>query len=249
MGFFQPPHILIVDDEANIRKVLRALLEQQGYTVWEAKDGIDALGLLGKEAIHTIITDQRMPRLDGLGLLKACLEKYPDIPVIIITAHENVETAVSALKLGAFDYISKPFEKTEMLQVLEKALKTYQSKVTVPSDLEIHSDLVSQSPKMKDVLEIIKKVANSPSTVLITGESGTGKELVARALHQHSSRVKNPFITINCSAIPQTLIESELFGYEKGAFTGAATSKPGRFELADTGTLFLDEIGEVSLET
>ncbi len=240
--------ILVVDDEGNIRKVLRALLEQQGYCVVEARDGIEALALLQKEPCQTIITDLRMPHLDGLGLLDAVLKKYPDIPVIIITAHETVESAVSALKMGAFDYISKPFEKQEMIKIIQKSLKTYESNIKIPSDPEIHSELITHSPKMKEVISIIKKVADSPSTVLITGESGTGKELVARALHQNSSRVKNPFITINCSAIPETLIESELFGYEKGAFTGAVTAKLGRFELAHTGTLFLDEIGEISPE-
>ncbi len=240
--------VLIVDDETNIRKVLKALVEQQGYLASEARDGMEAISCLKKEEIHTIITDLRMPHLDGMGFLKRVSDQYPDIPVIIITAHETVDSAVSALKLGAFDYISKPFEKQEMVQVIEKAINTYQSKSRSPSDLEIHSDLISQSPKMKEVLKIIQKVSDSPSTVLITGESGTGKELVARALHNRSSRSQNSFIAINCSAIPSTLIESELFGYERGAFTGAVTSKPGRFELANHGTLFLDEIGEISQE-
>ena len=240
--------ILIVDDEASIRKVLKALIEQQGFSAVEAHNGMDALAILEKEQIHAIITDLRMPKLDGMGLLKIALRQYPDIPVIIITAHETVDSAVSALKMGALDYISKPFEKEEMIQALKKALGTYQTKLKGPSDISIDSDLVNKSPKMREVLSLIKKVADSPSTVLVTGESGTGKELVARALHQNSSRAQLPFITINCSAIPQTLIESELFGYEKGAFTGAVSSKPGRFELADKGTLFLDEIGEISME-
>ena len=242
------PKILIVDDETNIRKVLRALIEKEGWEATEAQDGIEALAILQKKQFHTLITDLRMPKLDGLQLLKAVLEKYPDLPVIILTAHETVESAVSALKMGAFDYLSKPFEKNEMIEVIKKAFKTFETKSKGPSDIEIHSDLISQSQKMKEVLGIVKKVADSPSTVLITGESGTGKELIAKALHQNSSRNKNPFITINCSAIPSTLIESELFGYEKGAFTGAVTSKPGRFELANTGTLFLDEIGEIPIE-
>lgn len=242
------PHILVVDDEANIRKVLKALLEQEGYFVSEAKDGVEALSLLKKEPFQTIITDLRMPNLDGMGFLEASLKLYPDIPIIIVTAHGTVDSAVSALKMGAFDYISKPFDKTEMIQVIKKALNTYQSKSKNPSDKEIHSELVSQSPQMKEVLTLIKKVASSPSTILITGESGTGKELVARALHENSSRALKPFITINCSAIPATLIESELFGFEKGAFTGAVASKLGRFELAHEGTLFLDEIGEIPLE-
>jgi len=240
--------ILIVDDETNIRKVLRAMIEQQGYAVAEAEDGISALARLKEENIHVIITDLRMPKLDGLALLKSTLKQYPDIPVIIITAHGTVDSAVSALKLGAFDYISKPFEKVEMIQVIQKALGTYESKSKVPTDIALGSSLVSQSPKMNEIITLIKKVSDSPSTIFITGESGTGKELVARALHKNSSRKNNPFITINCTAIPATLIESELFGYEKGAFTGATTSKPGRIELANTGTLFLDEIGEISLE-
>ncbi|HBQ21286.1 MAG: Fis family transcriptional regulator [Deltaproteobacteria bacterium GWA2_38_16] len=240
--------ILIVDDEANIRKVLKALLEQEHYTVHEARDGIEALALLKKEEIHTIITDLRMPNLDGMGLLKSVSKSYPDIPVIIITAHESVDSAVSALKLGALDYISKPFDKLEMMDVVKKAITVFHSKSKAPTDKEIHSELVNHSPQMKEVLNIIKKVADSPSTILITGESGTGKELAARALHENSSRSQKPFITINCSAIPATLIESELFGYEKGAFTGAVSAKPGRFELADQGTLFLDEIAEIPLE-
>jgi DNA-binding NtrC family response regulator len=180
--------VLIVDDETNIRKVLKALVEQQGYLASEARDGMEAISYLKKEEIHTIITDLRMPHLDGMGFLKRVSDQYPDIPVIIITAHETVDSAVSALKLGAFDYISKPYEKQEMVQVIEKAINTYQSKSRSPSDLEIHSDLISQSPKMKEVLKIIQKVSDSPSTVLITGESGTGKELVARDLHNRSSR-------------------------------------------------------------
>ena len=235
--------ILVVDDEINIRKVLKALLEQEGYHVSEAKDGIEALSLLKKESFQTIITDLRMSHLDGMGLLETSLKQYPDIPIIIITAHGTVDSAVSALKMGAFDYISKPFDKTEMIQVIKKALGTYQSKSQNPSDKEIHSELVSQSPQMKEVLLLIKKVANSPSTVLITGESGTGKELVARALHENSTRALKPFITINCSAIPAALIESELFGFEKGAFTGAIASKLGRFEFAHAGPPFFDEIG------
>ena len=167
--------ILIVDDEANIRKVLKALLEQEHYTVHEARDGIEALALLKKEEIHTIITDLRMPNLDGMGLLKSVSKSYPDIPVIIITAHESVDSAVSALKLGALDYISKPFDKLEMMDVVKKAITVFHSKSKAPTDKEIHSELVNHSPQMKEVLNIIKKVADSPSTILITGESGTGK--------------------------------------------------------------------------
>ncbi len=241
-------NILIVDDESNIRKVLRAMLEQEGYSVWEARDGIDALALLKKEDIQTIISDLRMPKLDGMALLKTVTKQYPDIPLIMMTAYETVESAVAALKLGAFDYISKPFDRVEMISAIHKAMNTSLARHESPTDREIHSDLVSQSPQMKEVLGIIKKVADSPSTILIIGESGTGKEIAARTLHENSSRSQKPFIAINCSAIPGTLMESELFGYEKGAFTGAITSKPGRFELANEGTLFLDEVGEIPLE-
>src|SRR3989338_2395034 len=241
-------NILVVDNEPNIRRVLKGLLEQKSYHVFEAEDGVDALTLLKKEEIHTIITDLKMPNLDGLGLLQALSSQYPDIPVIMITAHQTVDSAIRAMKMGALDYISKPFDRDEMLMIVRKALEHYQKRKQMPWDEALNSDLVTQSPQMQSIKSIIQKVADSPSTVIITGESGTGKELVAKALHDLSQRKEKAFIAINCSAIPATLIESELFGYEKGAFTGAVTSKPGRFELADEGTLFLDEIAEIPLE-
>ncbi len=243
-------HVLIVDDELNIRRVLAAMLKREGYEVTTAADGEQALAVLQRTPIHVVVTDLVMPRLDGLGLLGRVAADYPDVPVIVITAHGSVDTAVAALKSGAFDYITKPFEQDELKKVIAKAARA--------NDLErqnVHGvadgekpPFVGQSQGMRQIHEIIAKVADSPSTVLITGESGTGKELVAQALHVGSSRRDKPLIKVNCAAIPKDLVESELFGYEKGAFTGAVGSKPGRFELADGGTLFLDEIGEVPVE-
>ena len=249
-------HILVADDEANLRKVLAALLKREGYAVTTAADGIDALARLGEETFDAVLTDLKMPRLDGMGLLREVHARWPELPVIFITAHGTVDTAVEALKAGAFDFVTKPFDHDELTKVVTKAVKTRalgQCETTAMSAVEPASDrgrfgLIGVSAPMNRVFEIVDKIAATPSTVLITGESGTGKELIAKALHEHSSRRERPFIKVNCAAIPSTLIESELFGYEKGAFTGAVTSKPGRFELAHAGTLFLDEIGEVSTE-
>ena len=244
-------HVLIVDDEVNIRRVLAAMLKREGYEVTTAADGEQALGVLQKTPVHVVVTDLVMPRLGGMELLRRVAAEFPDVPVIVITAHGSVDSAVAALKAGAFDYITKPFEQDELKKVIAKAARAH--------DLErqnVHANftdgdrppLVGESPAMKAIYDIVAKVADSPSTVLITGESGTGKELIAKALHRGSSRRDKPFIKVNCAAIPKDLVESELFGYERGAFTGAVGSKPGRFELADGGTLFLDEIGEMPVE-
>jgi DNA-binding NtrC family response regulator len=249
----QRPRIVLADDELNLRKVLGAILHRDGYSVVEATDGEQALSLIDS-SVAAIITDLRMPKLDGMGLLRRVSVDYPEVPVIMITAHGSVDSAVEAVKLGAFDYIEKPFEQTQIRQVVEKAIKQHESDRRAPRR-ELAKPggpgrygLVGKSPVLEQVFAVIEKVADTPSTVLITGESGTGKELVARALHAGSSRKDGPFIKINCAAIPKTLVESELFGYEKGAFTGAVGSKPGRFELADGGTLFLDEVGEIPVE-
>ncbi|MCS6798094.1 MAG: sigma-54 dependent transcriptional regulator [Myxococcota bacterium] len=244
------PQILVADDEPNLRRVLRAQLVRDGYDVHVAEDGAQALGILREHHVDVVVTDLRMPRIDGMALLRTIVEEMPWIPVILITAHGTVDTAVEALKLGAFDYVTKPFDRDELRRVVAKAARTRELRAT---DVEPASTaavpgrygLVGRSPAMLEVFQIIERVADTPSTVLVTGESGTGKELIARALHEHSSRRDRPFVRVNCAAIPPELIESELFGYERGAFTGAVTSKPGRFELADTGTLFLDEIGEI----
>lgn len=243
--------ILIVDDEPNLRKVLGAMLRRDGHDVLAAEDGVQALEVLAEHHIDAVITDLRMPRLDGMELLTRIRELYATVPVLIITAHGTVESAVQALKKGAFDFITKPFDRSEMSTVVKKALTTHAlgpGEVLAEDAACGRFQIIGQSEPMRQIYSIIDKVAASPSTVLITGESGTGKELIAQALHDQSERASKPLIKVNCAAIPQSLIESELFGYEKGAFTGATTTKPGRFELADGGTLFLDEVGEVAGE-
>jgi DNA-binding NtrC family response regulator len=245
------PHmakVLVIDDEANLRKVLAALLRRDGYDVTIAEDGEMGLAEFQKNGADAVITDLVMPKLGGMEVLRAINSADPEVPVIIITAHGTVDSAVEAIKLGAFDYVTKPFDQSELSNVLAKAVRTHESARRNARGERGRPALVGESPQMQDVLRIIDKVADTPSTVLITGESGTGKELIATALHQGSSRRDKAFIRINCAAIPRELIESELFGYERGAFTGAVTSKPGRFELADGGTLFLDEIGEIPVE-
>jgi two-component system response regulator AtoC len=243
--------VLVADDELNMRRVLEAILRREGYEVVTAANGVEALGGMNA-GIHTVVTDLKMPGLDGMALLKKLSVDYPDVPVVMITAHGSVENAVEAVKLGAFDYLEKPFEQEQIRQVVAKALSTYalarrDARPEEPSGRG-RFRLVGQSPAIRQIFAVVEKVANTPSTVLITGESGTGKELIARALHENSSRHAGPFIKINCAAIPKTLMESELFGYDKGAFTGAVGAKPGRFELAHGGTLFLDEIGEIPVE-
>jgi len=243
--------ILIVDDEVNMRLVLKAMLKKEGYDVETAADGLEALALLRRHDITACVTDLRMPKLDGMGLLNRMVEQYPSIPVIIITAHGTIATAVDALKKGAFDYITKPFDQEELKNVISKAVKTRvlsEEEVQLAATELDRGEIVGSSPSTVKIFEIIKKVAPTTTTILITGETGTGKELVANAIHMNSPRKRNPFIKINCSAIAENLIESELFGYEKGAFTGAVSSKPGRFELAHKGTLFLDEVGDLPRE-
>lgn len=247
-------HILVVDDELNIRRILAALLKREGYKVRTASDGAEAMAELKLRPYSVVVTDLKMPRVDGMKLLNHVGEYYPDIPVIVITAHGTIGGAVDALKKGAFDYVTKPFEQEEIRATVAKATRTLElnrenSRAEASQDTpKSQFGIIGTSAPLQKIFRILSRVADQPSTVLITGESGTGKELIARALHTHSSRSKEPFIRINCAAIPHNLIESELFGHEKGAFTGAESSKPGRFELADGGTLFLDEIGEVPIE-
>ncbi len=248
-------HILVADDESNLRKVLGALLRKQGYTVTAVPDGRAALEALSNMDYSAVLTDLRMPHVDGMTVLKEAVARDPGLPVIVLTAHGTVDTAVEAVKLGAFDFITKPYDNAELAKVVAKAVSTRTLSRAEPSgvpEAEARAQgrfgLIGTSAAMQSVFDIVAKVAATPSTVLISGESGTGKELIARALHTHSDRAQRAYIRVNCAAIPETLIESELFGYEKGAFTGAHTAKPGRFELADGGTLFLDEIGEISTE-
>jgi two-component system response regulator AtoC len=247
----EPLQVLVADDEPNMRKVLRAMLEHDGYDVHLAEDGAVALQVLADHHVDVLITDLRMPEIDGMELLKRVHASRESMPVIMITAHGTVDTAVEAIKIGAFDYITKPFDRKALREIVAKAARTcelQEKDASVERDTTGRFRIIGRSKPMQEIFQMIDRVAATPSTVLITGESGTGKELIARALHENSDRKEKPYIRVNCAAIPPTLIESELFGYEKGAFTGAETPKPGRFELADGGTLFLDEIGEVSLE-
>lgn len=240
--------ILIVDDELNMRLVLAAMLKREGYEVASAADGSEALQILKSGRIAAVITDLKMPRIDGMELLNRVSQEYPEVPVIMITAHGTVATAVEALKKGALDYITKPFELEDLKNIVSKAIKTRNLKENEfflpPEEIE-RADIIGSSPSTLELFDAIKRVAPTTTTILINGETGTGKELVAEAIHRNSPRKNNPLITINCSAIAETLMESELFGYEKGAFTGAAVTKPGKFELAHKGTLFLDEVGEI----
>ncbi|MEE9913316.1 MAG: sigma-54 dependent transcriptional regulator [Deltaproteobacteria bacterium] len=240
--------ILIVDDELNMRLVLAAMLKKEGYEVASAADGSEALQILKSGPIAAVITDLKMPRIDGMQLLNRVNQDYPEVPVIMITAHGTVATAVEALKKGALDYITKPFELEELKNVVSKAVKTHalmENELILPPEEIEHAGIIGSSQSILDLFEAIKRVAPTTTTILISGETGTGKELVAEAIHRNSPRKNNPLIKINCAAIAETLMESELFGYEKGAFTGATITKPGKFELAHKGTLFLDEVGEI----
>ena len=251
----QPAKILVADDEQNLRRVLVALLRREGHEVVQAASGLEAIERLAD--VDVVITDLRMPGADGMEVLRTASKTHPHVPVIMITAYGSVGQAVEAIKAGAFDYIEKPFEQDSIRAIIGKAIgqalanRSAPRATFYPPGEPLPSGkygLVGTSDQMQTIFKVIEQVADTPSTVLITGESGTGKELVAKALHEQSSRKGEPFIKINCAAIPKTLMESELFGYEKGAFTGATSSKPGRFELADGGTLFLDEIGEIPVE-
>ncbi|MGQ9508306.1 MAG: sigma-54-dependent transcriptional regulator [Thermodesulfobacteriota bacterium] len=246
--------ILIAEDEERMRRVLEVNLQEQ-YRVLMAKDGEEALQRIREEAaIHLLLTDLRMPRLDGLTLLREAKRIRPELPVILLTAYGTVESAVQAMKEGAFDYLLKPIKMEEVELVIQRALlQTTLLKEISHLKEEIKSlygvdNIITQDHKMLEILGMIRQVADSKATILIEGESGTGKELVARAVHLNSLRSGFPFIPINCSAIPKDLLESELFGHEKGAFTGATKRKIGSFELAHQGTLFLDEIGEMPKE-
>ena len=235
--------ILIVDDEPSIRKVVSAHLAREGYDVQTAQDGGEAILALKSELFHAVVTDLQMPGIGGLELLAWCREHQPGLPVVIITAYGTVGSAVEAIKLGAHDYVTKPFDRDELKGILQKAVQSEEADARKLDGR--YGDIIGAVGSMQRIFSLIDKVAASPTTVLITGEAGTGKELVARALHGRSDRAEQPFITVNCGAIPEQLFESELFGHEKGAFTGAVARKPGRFELAHGGTLFLDEVGEL----
>jgi two-component system response regulator AtoC len=244
--------VLVVDDELSLRKVLSATLQREGYEVQLASDGEEAMAALERDGADVVVTDLVMPRMDGLTLLRKVVKAHPDVPVIVVTAHGKIDSAVTAMKAGAFDFVTKPFEHADLKAIIAKAARQsdLNARNVVPDEpgRRRFTEIIGKGQRMIELQQIIAKVADAPSTVLIQGESGTGKELVATALHEKSSRREAPFIKINCAAIPRELVEAELFGFEKGAFTGAVQSKPGRFELADGGTLFLDEIGEIPIE-
>jgi two-component system response regulator AtoC len=243
--------ILVVDDEENIRHMLALLLRREGYAVSTADDGQKALEMLGGNEFDAILCDLRMPRLDGMGLLHELRLRRVASTVIVMSAYADLDDALEAIKAGAWDYLAKPFRKDEVLFTLRKAAELKrlrdenESLRRAARGGEAFAGIVARSPAMRQIFDAVRKVADYKSTVLLTGESGTGKEMVARALHTQSSRSKQPFVTINCGAIPENLLESELFGHVRGAFTDASRDKKGLFEEADTGTLFLDEIGDM----
>lgn len=244
--------ILVVDDEKNYLVVLEALLKGEGYDVITADSGAAALRLTEDDEPDMVVTDMKMPRMSGTELIGKLKERYPELPVIVMTAFGTVENAVEAMKLGATDYIAKPFENQELLLTIDKSLKMRRLMTQnrlLREKLAGFGEIIGQSAVMRQIYSMVDKVADAKATVLITGESGTGKELIARALHARSSRAEEPFVAVNCMAITETLLESELFGHEKGSFTGATASRKGRFEMAHRGTLFLDEIGEIPLST
>ena len=255
----QNSKVCVIDDEKNIGLVIQAMLENAGFEVVTFQESLKALDYLKTNEVDAVVTDLYMPGPGGMEVLKASQDYFPQVPVIMITAFATVESAVAALKTGAFDFITKPFDQGDLLAVVQKAVQTHRQRLKEPvsitsrvSSLATRSadslSLVGNSAPIKEVLRIIPKIAATRTTVLLSGESGTGKELVAFEIHRQSERIEKPFIKINCAAIPSTLIESELFGYERGAFTGAVASKPGRFELAHEGTLFLDEVADMPVE-
>ncbi|WPD25005.1 MAG: sigma-54 dependent transcriptional regulator [Candidatus Electrothrix scaldis] len=239
------PRILIVDDELSMRDFLKILFENEGYEVTVAADAASALDFADKEPFDIAITDIRMPGMSGLDLLAELKHRFPALPVVMITAYASPDDAVQAMRTGAFDYITKPFHVDELKKVVRTAV---QRKAAAEQKKEegSFSGIIGSSQEMLRIFDLIRRVAPTPASVLIYGESGTGKELVAKAIHQHSKVAANPFVPITCSAIPESLLESELFGHVKGSFTGAMSDKPGLFQQADSGTAFLDEIGELT---
>ncbi|MFM2018301.1 MAG: hypothetical protein RL007_1957 [Bacteroidota bacterium] len=244
------PRILIIDDEKSIRRTLREILEYENFKVDEAQDGLEGLTMAQKEKFDIILCDIKMPKMDGMEALEKLMDAAVDAPVVMISGHGNIETAVEAVKKGAYDFIQKPLDLNRLLVTIRNAMDK-SNLVTETRSLKKKIsktyDMIGEAPAIAKIKEMIDKVAPTDARVLITGENGTGKELVARWLHEKSPRSGSALIEVNCAAIPSELIESELFGHEKGAFTSAVAQRKGKFELAEGGTIFLDEIGDMSL--
>ncbi|HRY29735.1 MAG TPA: sigma-54 dependent transcriptional regulator [Elusimicrobiota bacterium] len=250
----KPAKILVVDDEPNVGMIFHRVLGELGYDVVSAANGMECLRVLKKQEPDVVFLDLRMPGMDGVETLRRLRETHPHLPVLIMTAYQTVTSAVECMKLGAYDYLIKPLDTEHLKSIVKQALalgeisqRTPAARQTAAKETPLVQDVVAEGPEMKRALALVEKVAPTDLTVLILGESGTGKEVIAREIHQRSPRRSQPFIVVDCAALPESLIESELFGYEKGAFTGADTSKPGKFESAQNGTLFLDEIGNLPL--
>lgn len=243
--------ILVVDDEESIREFLEIMLKKEGYEVTIAEDGLKAKEVLAKKSFDMVISDMQMPNMTGIELLKHVKESYPDVVFMMITAFGTTETAVDAMKMGAYDYVTKPFKIDEVRMNIANALrsKNLETEVRVLKKELVKEysfqNMIGNSPAMHSIFDLVKRVSQAPTNVLITGESGTGKEVVAKAIHYNGPLKDRPFVTINCGAIPENLMESEMFGHKKGSFTGAIVDKSGLFEVADGGTLFLDEVGEL----
>jgi len=246
--------ILLVEDDNIMRVTLEDVLQSEGYDVESVGDGKGAIEIIENNKFDIVLTDIILPKINGIDVLKAIKKVSPDTTVVMMTAYGSIKDAVESMKLGAYDYITKPFLMEELLINLKKIIDYQNLKeenIRLKKDLEkcyLYSDIIGKSESMQEIFSLIKKIADTDSTVLIRGETGTGKELIAMAIHYNSKRKDYPLIKVNCAALPSTLLESELFGYEKGAFTGAIRKKSGRFELANRGTIFLDEIGDIPTE-
>jgi len=245
--------ILIVDDEIDILELMQELFESKGYSAITATNGLEALNIIKNQEPDVVLTDIRMPEMDGMQLLQIINKDHPGIPVIMVTAHGTIETAVEAMKLGAKDYILKPLRLDEILAKVERItqlnslIKENEYLLNKLQQTYDFTNMIGKTDKVQTMFRLVKDVAATNTTVLIRGESGTGKELIANAIHYNSARVKRPFVKVNCGVLAESLLESELFGHVRGAFTGAIKDKIGRFEMANGGTLFLDEIGDISL--
>ena len=250
----EPANILLIEDDPGISETLQRVLTEEGYRVAVEQRGDDGLTRVGQDLFHVAITDLKLPGLNGLELVRQLHTAQPRLPIILITAFGTTETAIEAMKFGAYDYVLKPFDIPQMIELVRKAVESNRHMFEPvalgdPSNNSSRDALVGRGAAMQSIFKEIGRVASKPVNILIRGETGTGKELIARAIYQHSDRTNAPFIAINCASIPETLLESELFGHEKGSFTGAAARHIGRFEQANHGTIFLDEIGDMTSAT